>query len=217
MPTLTKADVESFTNSCVKLRSHYEHYNGLFRSGALRLQLLEKIATVFFHDLNDILIRVLIGDICRLTDPPTMGGKVNLTVKYLAENADFPAGSAVRDRLAVLDRELHAFRDLIVPARNKRIAHNDRSAALSDVSLGAAPYDAWDRFWLNLQEFVHILHQKYVDAGGHFQLNGITGLSDAELLIKALRESAVFEELYRNNEFSRCCADAAFNSRFSEA
>jgi hypothetical protein len=179
--------------------------------------LLEKVAHVFFHDLNDIFIRAIIGDVCRLTDPPQTAGRENLTIKLLADGSNFANKTRERSRIDALTMSIHQFRDRLVEARNKRIAHHDRTVATNQIDLGAAPYEAWDQFWLDLQEFVNIFHTRYIDPNGHFQLNGIASLTDAEMLVKALRESTYFNELVTESALSVRCANVAFGSAFSEA
>jgi hypothetical protein len=55
-------------------------------------------------------------------------------------------------------------------------------------ALGGVADNEWDVFWLNLQEFVHIIYQKI--AGESLYINGVSGLSDAHSLLKALKQSA---------------------------
>jgi hypothetical protein len=41
------------------------------------------------------------------------------------------------------------------------------------------------------------MDKHYVDPNGHFYLNGIAQLSDADMLVKALKESHVFSDAAR--------------------
>ena len=79
---------------------------------------------------------------------------------------------------------MEAFGKKLLAARNKLIAHLDRAAILAARPLGAATDDEWNQFWLDLQEFIYIVHRKVT--GSSFYLNGVAGRSDAGDLLKAL-------------------------------
>jgi AbiU2 len=190
MQAVTAHDVESFCNLCVSLRSLFRHFQILFEEGAdLRRELLQSIAPTFFGDINHLLIEHLILQICKITDREESFGRKNLTVRFLLNNSDFSTAPGELDKLKGLGERMHAFRGKIAPARNKLIGHLDRKSVLDGEELGGADKCDWDRFWLDLQDFVHIMHKHYVDPAGHFYLNGIGNLSDADSLVKALRET----------------------------
>lgn len=187
-PHVSKDDVDAFCRFCVSLRSTFRHFQILFEEGAdLRRELLQSIAPTFFCDLNGMLIEHLILQICKITDPEGSSGRKNLTVEFLINNSDVPAAGKELDRLKRLGESMHAFRAKIVPARNKLIGHLDRHSVLNGNALGGADKDSWNQFWLDLQDFAHILYRKYIDPHGHFYLNGVGQLSDADTLLKALR------------------------------
>ena len=79
---------------------------------------------------------------------------------------------------------MQVFRKKIEPARHKLISHLDRAAILAGCPLGAATDAEWNQFWLDLQDFICIVHRKIM--GSPFYLNGVAGLSDAGDLLKAL-------------------------------
>src|SRR5262249_21120047 len=70
-------------------------------------------------------------------------------------------------------------------ARNKLISHLDRDSILAGHLLGAATDQEWGQFWLDLQDFIYIVHRKVI--GSSFYLNGEAGRSDAGDLLKALK------------------------------
>jgi hypothetical protein len=114
-------------------------------------------------------------------------GRTNLTVEFLIEHSDFSSAPATLDRLKRLSGGIHAFRNKIVPARNKFIAHLDRKSVQLGQPLGGAPQEDWLQFWLDLQDFLNIMYKHYVDPNG-FWLNAVSR-SDAHMLVMALKDS----------------------------
>lgn len=217
-PNVSKGDVEAFRNFCVYLRSIFRHFQILFEEGAdLRRELLQSIAPTFFGDINHMLIEHLILQICKITDPEESFGRKNLTVAFLVNNSDFSTAPGKLERLKELSDSMHGFRAKIVPARNRLIGHLDRHSVLDGKALGGADKDEWTQFWLDLQAFLHIMDKHYIDPAGHFYLNGVGYLSDADSLIKSLKESTYFHTLLHDKTLSQKCADVAFTSKYSEA
>ena len=217
-PYVSRDDVEAFCSFCVSLRSTYRHFQILFEEGGdLRRQLIQDTAPVLFGDLNRMLIEHLILQICKITDPEESFGRKNLTVKFLINNSNFSNAAGELPKLRQLADSIGAFRDKIVIARNKLIGHLDRVSVLDGSPLGGADKDSWGKFWLDLQEFTQVLHKQYIDSHGHFYLNGVGQLSDADSLVKAIKESTYFHNLLNDKKLTQKCADIAFGSQYSEA
>ena len=218
MPNVSTDDVDAFCNFCVSLRYIYRHYQILFEEGAdLRRELLQSIAPTFFNDIRELLVEYLILQICKLTDEEESFGRKNLTVKFLVNNSDFSTAPGELDKLKRLTGSMDVFREKIRPARNRLIGHLDRLSVLDGNALGAAEKSEWDQFWLDLQDFVRIVHKHYIDKSGHFYLNDVGYLSDADSLVKALKESTYFHALLEDNQLTQKCADVAFASKYFEA
>jgi AbiU2 len=214
---VTKHDVKAFCDTCVSLRSTWEHYRILFEGSDLKRELLQAVAHTFFSDLHALLVRHLVLEICKITDPARTMGRENLTIKFLIQHSDFSSTPATLDKLERLSGSIHAFRDKIVPARNRLIAHLDRKSVQLGQPLGGAPQDDWLQFWIDLQDFLNIMDKHHVDPNGHFYLNGIAQLSDADMLVKALKESTYFHTLLDGKETTRQASDVAFGSKFFDA
>ena len=72
-------------------------------------------------------------------------------------------------------------------------------------------------FRLDLQDFLAIVYKRYVDASVTFYLNGVGGMSDADEVLKALKESTYFRALLDDETLTRRVADIAFNSKYHDA
>jgi hypothetical protein len=202
-------DVVKFTSHCIEWRACWCHYHTLFEASVLRRELLETIAPAFFYDVNIILIEHLILQICKLTDDEGTAKRRKLTIDFLANNVDFSKTSDDLKRLKQLTRQMERFRKRLLPARNKAIGHLDLRAAHRRKPLGEAPIAEWQQFWLDLQEFVALLHKRYVDSKVAFYLNGVGGTSDADQLAQAMRESAYFRAAIADQRVSQIVGDIA--------
>jgi hypothetical protein len=216
-PTVTKEDVDAFTDDCLRLRAIWHHYQILFEYSQLRRELLDSVAGTFFRDINLILIGQMILQICRITDPIQMRGRTNLTVKTLIAHSDFSSEPGRLEKLEWLSERMHDFRKLIEPARNRFISHLDLESVRIGEPLGDAPRERWLDFWIDLQEFLHIMYKHHVDPNGQFYLNAVGMMSDADQLVKALRESKYFWALLEDRATTRLASDAANKSKYHEA
>jgi hypothetical protein len=214
---VTRRVVKKFVDHCVTLRAFWVHYQAIFEGTDLKPELLQSTAHKFFHDLNLMLIEHLILQICKLTDPEITMGKRNLTIQYLIRYSDFSASPRDLAKVTKIAARIDKFRQRILPARNKLISHLDLDAAHGRRAFGGASVAAWQKFWLDLQDFVTIIHRRYVDRHAPFYLNGVGMISDADQLVKALKESTYFHALLNDNTLTRKVSDAAINSKFYEA
>jgi hypothetical protein len=108
-------------------------------------------------------------------------------------------------------------RTKLVPARNKLIGHLDHEAVLAGDPLGAAHTDEWNQFWLDLQEFLRILQRRFVDPASDFYLNAVGQISDAHLLVKALKESTYFNDILNDVSQTKEVGEVAFRSKYYDA
>ena len=183
-------DIEIFANYCVFMRSIYLHARELFETSSDEDKaLMGMTAGTFFGDLNRVLNEYVILQVCKITDPAhDIRNNDNHTIAFLLEHYNFSSDPPILKRLEDLQARMEAFRKKILPARNKLISHLDRAAILAARPLGAATDEEWNQFWLDLENFICIVHRKVI--GSSFYLNGVAGLSDAGDLLKALRQGS---------------------------
>ncbi|HEY5080785.1 MAG TPA: hypothetical protein VII91_02475 [Bauldia sp.] len=207
--TVTQNDVSTFADYCVYVRSVFMHGRILFEeSSEKERDALHGVAPIFFGDLNTILIEYVILQICKITDPAKDNrGKENHTTEFFAKNSDFSSEPAKAQRLEQLHAAMQVFRNKVKPARDKLISHLDRNAILAGSILGVASETEWSKFWQDIQDFVSMLHEKYL--GTALYINGVGNISDAHLLLKAVRQSAYFNILVDDPEVSKKCIDLA--------
>jgi AbiU2 len=183
-------DIEIFANYCVFMRSIYLHARELFEtSSAEDKALMRMTAGTFFGDLNRVLNEYVILQVCKITDPAQdIRNNDNHTIAFLLQHYDFSDDPPILKRLNDLRADMQAFREKLLPARNKLISHLDRDAILADRPLGDATDTERNQFWLDLQDFICIVHRKVT--GSSFYLNGAAGRSDTGDLLKALKHGS---------------------------
>jgi hypothetical protein len=211
----TNEDVEAFRGSCVSLRSLWMHFQILFEGGDLKRELLQTTAPTFFRDAYGLFGEYLILHICRLTDDAETMGRKNLTIKFLIEHSDFSRAPRTLEKLDQVSTDIHAFRKLILPARNRFISHLDLESVRLGDPLGAVPDAQWKQFWFDLQDFLDLMHRHYIEPDGHFYLNGIGNMSDADSLLAALRNAKLFHAVMSDREIATRALRAADTSKFA--
>jgi hypothetical protein len=135
--------------------------------------LMEKTAKSFFADLNRILQEYLLLECAKITDSATTGNHENFTVDWLIRKICWPDDEAILKKLTSLPdddknilKELNSlraitegFRSYIEFARNKLLAHSDRTAVLSGKPRGGFPKGEDRTFFCALQKICNITHE----------------------------------------------------------
>jgi hypothetical protein len=194
--------INSFTDECIFTRAIYVHSKSLFDlSTPEEKEIMWQTANIFFGDLSIVMVEYVILQICKLTDPAKLGKYENITAEFLLGHYDITAEPQMEQMLQDLNKKIKTFASKLSEARNKRIAHSDRTASLDRRPLGGVPDNEWDEFWVNLRDFVGILHEKFV--GSPMDILNVGLLSDADSLLKALKQSACFEQLDASKNLAR--------------
>lgn len=186
--------VEAFCQECAWARSIRTHFAALFEFNEPRRELLSEVANIFFHDLNLILIDYILLQQCKLTDPASSGkDKDNLTTNYILE---LEWSDQTRQVLGARNVELMAFREKILDARRKLIAHLDVSARLQPLGLGEFSEEEEAGFWSALQEFVNAAHSESI--GDPYEIDAAMIDGDVQSLILCLKEGLDYSDLVKS-------------------
>lgn len=195
VPVTDRAEiVKSFCEECVWARAIRTHFAQLFESGDIRLAILKESASLFFQDMNLLLIEYILLQQCKLTDPPYSDRErktPNLTADYLLT---LSWTDATRASLVAANHRLQQFRCKIKKARNKLVSHADLRARLNNLPLGEFSETEEQDFWIALQEFVDAAHTEAV--GGPFPIDAVMH-GDALDLLNGLREAIDYGDLIK--------------------
>lgn len=150
-----------------------------------------EVADTFFHDLNLMMVEYIMLQQCKLTDPASMGkGKENLTTDYIL-GLDW--SDETRTVLAEANARLTKFREKILDARRKLIAHLDLRARLNPVGLGEVTQAEELAFWENLQIFADAAHREAL--GGPFEISATMQSGDVPSLVHALKDAVEYQRV----------------------
>ena len=190
-----KKAVRRFCDQVLWLRIVRRTYKELFEVED-SLPLMKKTAWSFFEELNTILQNYLLLELAKVTDPPKSGAKENLTVSNLVVSIDWPPG--VREKLRSLNETTKGFRNRILEARNKLLAHSDKEAFLSQKSIGQFPEGEDEVFLKTLEEFCNTAHEACF--GQIFGQMVLTEPGDVINLKRTLVSAAAFDQLLADSK-----------------
>jgi len=202
--------VDEFCIICTSARNDYDLYRSLFEIDRRNLGLYTSIAPMCFGDIGRILHENLYIQFSKITDPAKTGKKLNLTTNYLVEEIPWP--NALRQKLREVNDRLMAFRQLIEPARSKRIAHIDFLAQVERWdNLGAFQEGAEVQFLQDLQTFINIAYG-HLHNGAHRPI-AVAMSTDTYKLIRALEKSVVFDRCPKCTSGERAIAVLDYEDR----
>ena len=185
--------VKRFCEECVWSWTVRDQYRKIYEKGERRLTLLNEVASMFFHDLQVIMIEHIILQMCKLTESAKSNGHSNLSALYLVDVVPHPAGKS--QELTQLVASLKVFRKKVVDARRKIIAHSDLSTFLSGETHGEFSVQDEELFWEDLRKIVDIFHSHYCN--GMYPINAVTQY-DAEDMVVALKKAVDYDTYFSN-------------------
>lgn len=156
--------------------------------------LMQKTAPSFFGDLNRILQGYLLLECAKITDPAKTGEKENFTIDNIIESIEWPRD--IREELTSLKDKVMPFRNHILPARHKLLAHTDKGTFLADKTRGEFPEGDDKVFLKPLQTFCDVIHRAcFGEVFGQISLAMQGDVIDLKgALEKAVAFNALFSE-----------------------
>lgn len=131
----------ALSDDVIWLHLTWKQFRLLYGTTPTTIDLLNRTAPVFFRIVQDTLWEDTLIHLCRLTDPPVMRGKENLSLGTLVpEIVDSALRGNVEDLVAVAATKTEFARDW----RNRHIAHRDRALAQDRAPSPLAPASRQD-------------------------------------------------------------------------
>ncbi|MCX7017266.1 MAG: hypothetical protein NTW86_32670, partial [Candidatus Sumerlaeota bacterium] len=141
------------------LHAHWKIYRELFGTNPQRVELLNRTAPFFFHELERVLKDDVILAICKLLD----GRKGNLVLSGLLRLLDRATHQTLYEELQQRLKSLDSKSLPFVENRNKRIAHRDRAVALGHqtTALPRLPRAEVEDFLGELRGFLNAIQAEF--------------------------------------------------------
>lgn len=189
MPEALAVTFEQLSSDTVWLHARWILYRQLFGTNERRVELLNRVAPYFFHEVQQILADDCLLALCRLTDRLSTGCQPNLVLESLVSLVD-PCQHG--DLRRALDDKLKLVVERVAPfrlSRNKRIAHRDRSVALgpSTSPLPGLSRDKFEDALAAIRDFLNEIEGFFNDSEMAYQ--EVFAASDGEALIHALKQT----------------------------
>ena len=179
-----KEEFDAFRARCMHARRLWNLYNTLYGRQE-NIELLRGVADAFFADIQESVIRLLILEVCALTDRAAMGKEHNLSVERIQKRLEQDGYDGKVTRCLV--HRLTAHGERLRPARIKIVAHADLKVVLSGERLGPATDEEWLQWWNDLQAFCDEAGNAIGVGPSDFQAQAEPG--DALDLLKFLRSA----------------------------
>jgi hypothetical protein len=152
---------------------------------------MEKTASSFFVDLSITMQCYLLLESAKITDRAKTGEKENLTIDNLIESIEWPPD--IREELEALRDKTNSFRNYILPARHKLLAHTDKETFLADGTLGKFPEGEDEVFLETLQRVCDVTYKACF--GTIFGEISTAQPGDVSDLKGALEKAVAFDQL----------------------
>ena len=181
-------------HECAWLHMKWSEFRALYATSETRIALLNRAAGGFFRIVQIVMREGILLHLARLTDPPSSGGKPNLTLRRLPPLVE---DASARLEVQQLVDEAVAACAFAKQWRNRHIAHRDLDLHLGT---GADPLPVAEERSVDLavtavSASIEWFYANYLDSGLSFLL--LSRPSDAESLLYTIREGLEAEAARR--------------------
>ena len=149
-------DFKIFRNHCIAWRSDFNAFVYLFSSSPEHLSIMNQIAPVFFHDIQNMMIRDLYSRCSILMDPPkSLGVHINISIQHI--NHQLEGLGLLNGQIKRLTKSLLAYGKIVQKPRNKLISHLDQKTARRGRGLGKHKNEKRRAFLNNIQKYCDLV------------------------------------------------------------
>lgn len=175
------------------LHRKWGHYVALFGTSEERIDILNKVAPGFFHDVQTALWEDALLHLSRVTDFSSTAGNANLTFRRLPQSIDRePLRQQVKDQLDAAIEATKFARDW----RNRRIAHRDLSLVLGQQTepLKLASRAGFDDALCLLDSVLNLVSLSYLNSTTMFKFAQEPNAGGATCMLEYLRAGYSVEQ-----------------------
>jgi hypothetical protein len=183
--------VKKFCNIVFRFHVLHHTYKELFEDEDAHI-LMENTANSFFSDLNTILHHYILLEFAKITDPAKTGKNENFTIDNLIESIDWPED--ILSTLTSLSDKAKKFRDYLIEARHKLLAHMDKGVHLNGKNIGGFPEGEEELFLQTLKEICETTHKACFDT--IYGDIAVAKEGDVQDLKKTLKRALAFDKKF---------------------
>jgi len=180
-----QAEFLAFRDACIWLRHCYNIYARLYHADEDTETVLRESAPRFFSDLSTILQEYFFLQVRKITDPPVMKGRNNLSLQYVDQL--LTALGLASPELVALSSKLISYRMLTADIANRVAAHTDAETTLAGNLIGAHAEQELDAFLANMQSYTDLAGEAF--GVGPLDYKTQAGVGDVLDLIRSLKRA----------------------------
>lgn len=176
MPIMTKEIALKFCELCNWVYESWITHKALFDDNCKKEDTIGRCVH-FTHRLSIVTQEYSLQQIAKLHDRAIQNGSENLTVDYVMTFGEWCEEREDLERMVTM---LNTLKEKILPARNKILSHNDLKTILADRHLGEFPKGEDEEYFQILQNFVNMVHDRWL--GGPYPFNDLAETDVHEFL-----------------------------------
>jgi len=172
-------------------------YVQMFGTNSYRIDLINKTASNFFVEFQQLVIDSMVLSLSKLTDPTTMYDNYNLSFSYLVDEIEKSDKNNISNELKTILDELKASVKHFREIRNKRIAHNDLVVALDSKNSPLPGVSRADiKHALKLAgDFLNKIELAYFDSTMAYDMTILPLENDGRSVLIRLQKSLAYDQL----------------------
>jgi len=204
MPRDLESEFKQLHHDLVGLCGRWQMFKQLYMSGKPRLDVLATMAPAFFGLTHTVLLEDLLSGIARITDKTVVCGKDNLVLRQLLDGLDQATHGALHTELSSKLATAETACDPIRKIRHKVLSHRDYNTALDPKAnpLPQITEKTVEDALVAIADFLNSFQQPFGGAMIGY-MNTITGLGDADNLVKQLRRAYEHIQLQKQGKVPR--------------
>jgi hypothetical protein len=204
IPKELEPEFQQLHNDLVGLCGRWQMFKQLFTSGQARLDVLAQMAPAFFGLMHTVLLEDVLSGIARITDKPKTFKDENLVLRQLLDGLAQATHGALHtqlsSKLATADSACEPIRKI----RHKILSHRDYNTALDPKAnpLPQITSKTVEDALAAIADFMNSFQQPFTGSVIGY-MDTITGLGDAEGLVRHLRRAYEHIQLQKQGKVSR--------------
>lgn len=192
---------DNISREVLRIHERWIIYRQLFGTSPERIDLLNEIAGLFFHTLEDLMVDDIILSLSRLMDPEKSKTKAgesrNAVLKQFIIHEEITNHPRIGDGFPLHEELLNRYKELekkcsnLKAIRHKRIAHRDWDVALGIQPLPPISRKSIEDALKELRDFLNAIYGSFKDSEIDFY--PVTE-ADGNALLAALKQSIAYEQ-----------------------